>query len=186
MISRHSCQGCGLETDSSLCCPKCGEFGRQAHFCSQQCFASNWTTHSTIHQILHQNRILAEKEQQKKRSNVAAMAFQSLKSMILTNNNQKTQPTYEETFKKTDIDKRQTGQTGKRWIAVVLVVTILCCFAVQRPTETSNEDLSDLKMDFLAFKESVKLRLDSQEAAIHNLARDLRSGLREVTNANQN
>lgn len=40
-----SCGGCGVSTQSSLCCPKCAEYGGHSVFCSQSCFSSNYARH---------------------------------------------------------------------------------------------------------------------------------------------
>ncbi|PHJ15496.1 transmembrane protein, partial [Cystoisospora suis] len=50
-----TCQGCGEETTSRLCCPKCSEFGRTSFFCSQDCFVSSWPSHSKLHVIIKQS-----------------------------------------------------------------------------------------------------------------------------------
>lgn len=49
-----NCQGCGEETVSRLCCPKCSEYGRTSFFCSQDCFVSSWPSHSKLHVIIRQ------------------------------------------------------------------------------------------------------------------------------------
>ncbi|PFH32417.1 hypothetical protein BESB_017350 [Besnoitia besnoiti] len=54
-----SCQGCGEETTSRLCCPKCSEFGRTTFFCSQDCFVSSWPSHSKLHVIIKQSAMNA-------------------------------------------------------------------------------------------------------------------------------
>eukprot|EP01066_Platyproteum_vivax_P001773 Platyproteum_vivax@DN12232_c0_g1_i1.p1 len=47
-----SCQGCGRETNSQLCCPKCTSMGRTTFFCSQNCFESNWAAHVKLHKLI--------------------------------------------------------------------------------------------------------------------------------------
>ncbi|KFG31969.1 putative transmembrane protein [Toxoplasma gondii GAB2-2007-GAL-DOM2] len=55
MATMVTCQGCGEETTSRLCCPKCSEFGRTSFFCSQDCFVSSWPSHSKLHVIIKQS-----------------------------------------------------------------------------------------------------------------------------------
>ncbi|CEM07383.1 unnamed protein product [Vitrella brassicaformis CCMP3155] len=57
-----SCQGCGKETDTRLCCPKCTALGRTSFFCSQECFAKNWPAHNKLHVIIKQSQMVIERE----------------------------------------------------------------------------------------------------------------------------
>lgn len=57
------CQGCGKAAPKGvkfLSCPKCVELRIHPNeFCSQQCFASSWSEHKSIHQVM---RLLREQQ----------------------------------------------------------------------------------------------------------------------------
>ncbi|GAB7366502.1 hypothetical protein MBLNU230_g8494t1 [Neophaeotheca triangularis] len=54
----RQCEGkdCGNDA-GSLQCPTCQKLGKEAFFCSQDCFKRNWSTHKTIHKA--QNSMLS-------------------------------------------------------------------------------------------------------------------------------
>lgn len=58
-----ACQGCGIQTPSSLVCPTCTQLGRSSFFCTQDCFHKNWGVHQKLHAILKQQaKLQAELE----------------------------------------------------------------------------------------------------------------------------
>ncbi|CAD7923505.1 unnamed protein product [Amoebophrya sp. A120] len=67
-----SCQGCGKQTTSEMCCPTCNQFGRQSFFCTQDCFKKNWNVHKRLHTLLQQQKELAESETASLASDMAA------------------------------------------------------------------------------------------------------------------
>ena len=77
-----ACQGCGNSTDSGMCCPKCGQLGKQTYFCSQECFTANWTQHSRLHAILLQNKQLTEKEEYRRKSDATSLAMAAIQDLI--------------------------------------------------------------------------------------------------------
>lgn len=52
MLSDMACLGCGIVSETKLCCPTCGELGSTAFFCTQDCFTKNWQEHSKVHELL--------------------------------------------------------------------------------------------------------------------------------------
>ena len=77
-----ACQGCGNTTDSGMCCPKCGQLGKQTYFCSQECFTANWAQHSRLHAILLQNKQLTEKEDYRRKSDATSLAMAAIQDLI--------------------------------------------------------------------------------------------------------
>lgn len=51
-----SCQGCGRDSETRLCCPTCIEFGQTSFFCGQECFTKNWAQHSQVHESLRRKK----------------------------------------------------------------------------------------------------------------------------------
>lgn len=51
-----SCQGCGRDSETRLCCPTCIELGQTSFFCGQECFAKNWAQHSQLHDSLRRKK----------------------------------------------------------------------------------------------------------------------------------
>nr|OQO18667.1 hypothetical protein B0A51_14315 [Rachicladosporium sp. CCFEE 5018] len=48
--SQRKCEGADCSEDAgTLQCPTCQKLGKEAFFCSQDCFKRNWATHKTVH-----------------------------------------------------------------------------------------------------------------------------------------
>jgi zf-MYND-like zinc finger, mRNA-binding len=65
-----------------MCCPKCGQLGRQTLFCTQECFTANWAQHSRLHAILLQNKQITERDTQKRKSDATSMAMAAIQDLM--------------------------------------------------------------------------------------------------------
>eukprot|EP00300_Choanocystis_sp_HF-7_P008946 c16181_g2_i1.p1 GENE.c16181_g2_i1~~c16181_g2_i1.p1 ORF type:complete len:268 (+),score=16.80 c16181_g2_i1:825-1628(+) len=63
-----SCQGCGLQAGTDLCCPDCAALDRETYFCSQQCFDQNWAAHSELHKLFRWQKYVKQKQARTPRS----------------------------------------------------------------------------------------------------------------------
>ncbi|KAI4835697.1 HP12-like protein [Plasmodium brasilianum] len=46
------CSGCGVVTDTTICCPICLKHNKQIFYCSQECFEKNYSDHKKIHYFM--------------------------------------------------------------------------------------------------------------------------------------
>nr|POF24702.1 methionine aminopeptidase 1 [Quercus suber] len=53
----RKCEGGDCDKDAgSLQCPTCQKVGKEAYFCSQDCFKRNWSTHKALHKAQNNGR----------------------------------------------------------------------------------------------------------------------------------
>jgi zf-MYND-like zinc finger, mRNA-binding len=190
-MSTHSCQGCGKLTESTLCCPKCAEYKRETFFCSQSCFASNWANHTPLHSILQKNHQMSLQEQISRKANITSSAIQSLKHLITQKTTKKIKTDDDpEAMVLQESSSNEPLLKNHKMIFIILFILLGFLFLLKITSRSSVQEISDVPGGAMSdemyrqLKEELdlmKVRMDSQEDKLRLLARDLKSGLREVT-----
>lgn len=126
------CQGCGRNCGLDLCCPSCSEYERSSFFCSQECFAANWSEHSKLHAILKQQKRVHEqdkKEQKIRGIHAASNALNAIQELFSTTTIS-TNDDFKDHSQKNPMDKligpnSKFSKFKSGWIVLVILLFIV-------------------------------------------------------------